>query len=182
MPSPLAHVGLALCLGAALARGPLPVGRALVVRAGWLALAAVAADLDILVDLAVPGAHAHHGPTHSLLGALALGLLVARAARGRSPDGPALVGAALLHVPLDWSTGDPGADAARYGVMALWPLSAERFIDPSPWFLPYYIDREGGLLNMVTPAAIGPYLREAGTVGAGALVVALGRRYRTTSS
>lgn len=178
MPSPLAHVGLAWCAGLALAPpGPAPGGRrALARRAAALAVVAVAPDFDIGVDLLFPGAHAHHGPTHSVVFAVGLGLL---AGRLMGVDRAALLVAALLHAPLDWSTGDPGAPADRYGVMALWPFTPTRYIDADPFFRPYYIDREGGLWNMLHPTAVAAYAREATVVTAAAALALSARRIRS---
>jgi len=118
---------------------------------------AIAADFDILVDL-VRGTSMsfHHGPTHSFLFAA----LLAGVAGGPAPAvRRACWFAALAHPVLDWSTGDPGAPV-RYGVSFFWPLSSQRHIAADPFFPPYHIDREGGLLNMLVAEALPVYGRE----------------------
>src|SRR5262245_51681969 len=159
MPSPVAHVGAALALQLALApRGPLD--RHVAIAA---AFASVAPDLDIvLAALDSAGLEWHRGPTHSVLGAAAIGALVAAVARVRGVAAWAtIIGAAVLHVAFDWSTGEPGAPT-RYGVPWAWPFSAQKFIDPHPWFGAFRIDDAGFLANMWAPHALPVYLGELG--------------------
>lgn len=166
MPSPVAHVGaaLALIVGLAPRGGWLPVVPRRVVFAG--AFASVAPDLDLLAALVDPaGLDWHRGPSHSVVGAIAIGALTAgifRLVGWRA--WAAVVGAALLHVPFDWSTGDPGAPA-RYGVPWAWPIASEKFIDPTPWFGAFRIDTAGFLANMWGPHALPVYVREVWTAG-----------------
>lgn len=173
MPSPLAHVGLAwACLAAVRAPG----------RPGWVrdaaivAFAAVAADLDILVDLAHGGGiRFHHGPTHSWVFAAGLAWVLSRL---RGASGVAVWFAALIHAPLDWTTGDAGAPV-KYGVTFFWPLSDQRYIAARPFFPPYHIDASGGLANMFVGEALPIYAREAAVVLAALVAAGLIRGLRT---
>lgn len=171
MPSPLAHAGVALCLYAALQpRG----GRPWDLAGLCVALASVAPDLDIAAVAVLPGGLAwHRGPSHSLLGAALLGLSIAAIGGHRRRwsllTRAAIVAAAVLHVPLDWSTGVPGAPSSL-GVPWAWPFDAAKAIDPRPWFGAYHIDRPGFLSNMIAPDALPVYGREAGTVAIAGLV------------
>lgn len=93
-----------------------PAGAALVTLAACALLAAVP-DLDVLVG-------GHRTVTHSLISALAVGLVVAIAARVRGSDGVrAGVLAGLVwgsHAALDWL----GRDLSMpQGIMVLWPFS-----------------------------------------------------------
>lgn len=172
MPSPLAHVGLSLAVAAAL----LP-------RVGWrdaalVGFAAVLPDFDLLPDVIEgAGIHWHHGPTHSA--AFALGAAALLAALRRGPRGLtiALFVALLVHAPLDYTTGEPGAPA-KYGVTWLWPLSDTRYISPDPFFGAYHIDGDQGLGAMLVGAALPNYGREAGVVLAAGIVAAVVRRLR----
>lgn len=164
MPSPLAHVGAALALAVAFGRPDAPVSMRVVLVA---AFASIAPDLDILLAVVHPAGLAwHRGPSHSLLGAASIGAACAALAgvRGRAAWG-AVVGAAMLHVLFDWSTGEAGAPV-RYGVPWAWPFSNEKAMDPSPWFGAYKIDEAGFLANMWAPHAWRVYLGELATVGA----------------
>lgn len=141
-----------------------------------VAVTAVAADLDLLPDLWLgDGIHFHHGPTHSLVGALVIGALgvAALGARRSGPAAAACLVAALLHAPLDYTTGEPGAPE-KYGVQFFWPASARRYIDPQPYFGAYHIDREGGLLHMFTGDAAANYGVELATVAVAWVVAGLG--------
>lgn len=156
MPSPVAHVGIALCVYAALSpRGSRPWD-----RAGFAAaFASVAPDLDLVGGLAW-----HHGPTHSLVGAGAIGIAVASLFRVEGWGArSAIVLGALLHVPMDWATGQPGAPVA-FGVPWAWPFSSERAIAADPWFGAYQIDGPGYLANMFRGEAATFYAKEAATV------------------
>jgi inner membrane protein len=135
MPLPLAHSLAGVAVWATLDRSSdlRPAGR--------LALAVVIAnapDLDLVpgVLLGDPNRF-HHGFTHSLLTAVAVGVALGWAARCRVP--PALarafpgggIGTAILvaalwssHVVLDMLTHDA---SSPMGVLALWPLSDARF-------------------------------------------------------
>lgn len=161
MPSPLAHIGAALALQLLLGAGP--TRRVAMVAA----FASIAPDLDVALAVVHPSGLAwHRGPSHSLVGAALIGVVCAGALRLRTPAAwGTVVGAALLHVLFDWSTGEPGAPA-RYGVPWAWPFSAEKSIDPSPWFGAFRIDEAGFLANMWAPHAWPVYLGEAGTVAA----------------
>lgn len=180
MPSPLAHIGIALAAEHLLRRpGERWDPRVLVT----VAVTAVAADLDLLPDLWLgEGIHFHHGPTHSLVGALLLGALAVWSLGGRRRFGAAAacVIAALLHAPMDYTTGEPGAPE-KYGVQYLWPWSERRYIDARPIFGAYHIDREGGLVHMFTGDAAANYGVELAAVAAAWGVAGLGaagaRRY-----
>lgn len=135
MPLPLAHSLTGAALWAALDERADPSA------AGRLAAAVVIAnapDLDLVpgVLLGDPNRF-HHGPTHSLLTALALGLAVGWLGRSRLRwplargtlggwTGTAVMVAALWasHVALDMVTRDP---SSPMGVPALWPLMDARF-------------------------------------------------------
>ena len=173
MPSPLAHAGAALALTLALGRpGARPPLR--VVAAA--AFASVAPDLDIVLAVVHPaGLDWHRGPSHSLVGAALIGAACAAAARVRGwAAWASVVGAAVAHVPFDWSTGEPGAPA-RYGVPWAWPFSAAKSIDATPWFGAFKIDEAGFLANMWSPHALPVYLGELATVAA-LLVAAVAMR------
>lgn len=176
MPSPVAHVGAALALLWALTPpGVRPDARVV----GAAAFASLAPDLDVLLAVVHPDGLAwHRGPSHSLVGAAALGALVALAARVRAPLARlAVVGGALLHVPFDWSTGEPSAPA-RYGVPWAWPFHGEKSIAADPWFGAFKIDEAGFLANMFAPHAVPVYAREVGTVAALFFTAAAVRRAR----
>lgn len=175
MPSPLAHAGLALCLYAAVADRP-SARAALVVG-----LASILPDFDVLPMLWDPrGIAWHRGPTHSLLGAAALGLAASVAVSGWR-DRAACVAAAALHVPLDWSTGAPGAPV-RYGVPVLWPVLGQKFIAANPWFGAFGIDSPSGLRAMLGPEALAIYGKEALTVALGAALATAVRAVRRRAS
>lgn len=176
VPSPLAHVGLAAALQLAVAREPVATRTTVAV-----AFASVAPDLDLVLVLVLPGGLAwHHGPTHSLLGAGLIGLAVALLGRVRGAAARvAVVSGALLHVPLDWSTGEPGSPAA-YGVPWAWPFDPARAIDPTPWFGAFHIDRAGFLVHMVSPEALPVYGGELATVIVGVLLGLAIRRLRAS--
>lgn len=131
-----------------------------------LTVAASISDLDLIPRLfSADGMRFHHGPTHSLVGTVLLGLLVARV--GRVPRWPCVL-ACVAHLPLDWSTGTPGAPAATFGIELWWPLSTTRHLDATPFFGAYGLHQEGFLLNMFAPGVLELYAREAG-VAVGAL-------------
>lgn len=146
----------------------------------------MAPDVDLLAA-ALPGGLAfHHGPTHSLIGAALLGLLCAGPSvrRARSPRiALVCVLAGLLHVAMDWQTGEPGAPV-RFGVQWAWPFSDVRAMAADPFFGAYHIDQPGFLLNLASVAAVGPFLREL-LVVAGVSLCAWGvrrlQRGRSTS-
>ena len=158
MPSPLAHCAVALAAGVAAPSGsPLRAGRAVLAAA----IAGVVSDVDLLLSATLPGGIAwHHGPSHSLIGATLLGLLVGLAfgQRGASLAWCGIAG--FSHPILDWELGDP-ATASTFGVPLAWPFSSQKFVSPVPIFLAFGIHREGFLLNMVAPDALAAYLREA---------------------
>lgn len=183
MPSPVAHIGLAVCLQASLVRGPL-LNRAVLVTA----FASIAPDLDVLPLMLVEnGIQWHRGPSHSLLGALLIGATIATLGRWWAPQlrdpraWAAVVLATLLHVPLDWSTGEPNTPAS-YGVPAFWPWLDQKFIAASPWFGAFGIDRPGGLLHMFTPEAMAVYQREVFTVLIAAVLAWAVRSYGADTS
>jgi membrane-bound metal-dependent hydrolase YbcI (DUF457 family) len=182
MPSPLVHSGVALGLW-------LAFGLSRWRSAAVVVVAASTPDLDMVLRVFGPEyMRFHHGPTHSLLGSAVLGAATARLAdRLRMTRAtPRLLGASilatLLHVPLDWSTGEPGSPV-HYGVEAFWPLTRQRFIDPTPVFGAFGLDREGFLLHLFTPEALplyGPELAVGlGAIGIGALVRASTRSIRS---
>ena len=174
MPSPLAHLAAGYAIYAILlpaAERPGPRALALV------GAAAIAPDLDIPLGMALGDPVGwHHGPSHSLLGAGLTGLALAAAARGRAARAAAVL-ACLLHPALDWSTGDP-AEAARFGVPLLWPLSDAKYIASHTLFGAYHIDREGFLLNLLAPDALAVWGREIGFVAAAAALTWALRRAR----
>lgn len=159
MPTPLAHTGFALALltAAGISRGgALTSGLPLVLLAN-------AADIDFLPGVITGNAVAfHHGVTHSVLFALAAGLIVARFVR---IDVRIALLTALSHPILDWLTGEPGADVATYGVALCWPLPTRYMCD---WHLfgAYHIDSLGLIGGVLTPGAVVPMVREVGFVGA----------------
>ncbi len=169
MPTPFAHTGLAVAITIATAPAGAAPPRQRLGTAALLVALANAADLDFLPGLCTGNAIAyHHGVSHSLVFALALGLLAARFT-GR---GPALL-AALSHPLLDWLTGEPGADAAIYGVQLFWPLPG-RYMSALHMFGVYHIDALGLLGGVLAAEARRPLLREVAfvcaTLGAAGLV------------
>jgi membrane-bound metal-dependent hydrolase YbcI (DUF457 family) len=170
VPSPLAHAGLALCLYAAACR-TLDVRTAVVVAA-----TSVLPDLDVIPMLWDPhGVGWHRGPTHSVLGAAGIGAASSFLVTGWKAR-LCVIAAAVMHVPLDWSTGEPGAPA-KYGVPAFWPLLADKYIASRPWFGAYGIDQPRGLGAMFDADAVAIYGKEALTVAGGAVLAALARRW-----
>jgi len=143
------------------------------------AVASVAPDADIVLAALHPAGLAwHRGPSHSMVGAALLGGGVAWAARLRGTAAwAAVLLAAVLHVPFDWSTGEPGAPV-RYGVPWAWPFLDARFIDADPWFGAYRIDEPGFLANMWAAGALPIYGRELGTAAGLVGLAALGRYAR----
>jgi membrane-bound metal-dependent hydrolase YbcI (DUF457 family) len=127
----------------------------------------ISPDFDMILVLALPaGLALHHGPTHSLLGATCLGLATALVFRLRKPSSIAVVGlATLLHVPLDALTGN-AAEAAEFGVPIWWPFRDSKWISEHALFIPFGIDGEGFLWNMVSGAAWRAYGIEAAFVAA----------------
>ncbi|GDX78977.1 hypothetical protein LBMAG42_07880 [Deltaproteobacteria bacterium] len=157
MPSPIAHVAVAVA--AALAA---PDGSPLRARSAVLAaaVASLLPDLDLLAAATLPGGiEWHHGPTHSLLGAgfLAFAFGLAVGLRGAPLLWTMFCG--FLHPILDWELGVPGGPST-FGVPLFWPMIATKFIAPYPLFRPFNIHEAGFITNMFTPAALGPYLRE----------------------
>lgn len=124
------------------------------------AFASVAPDLDL-----VGGLGWHRGPSHSLVGATCIGALIAALARLRGADALVVVLACVAHVPMDWSTGDPGAPS-RYGVPWAWPFDPAKHIAARPWFGAFHIDEPGFLAHMVHPRAVAVYAKEAATAAA----------------
>ncbi len=125
-----------------------------------LALASVLPDADLLLVMLLPGGIAwHHGPTHSLLGSLGLGVALGLAGGLRGRALLAVGFAGVTHPLLDALVGEPGG-SAEFGVPLFWPVSSERFVSPWPLFVPYRIDEPGFLRNMVSPGAMGAYVRE----------------------
>ncbi len=174
MPSPLAHIAAGYAIYAVLlAADERPTPRTLALVGG----AAVAPDLDIPLGMALGDPVGwHHGPSHSLLGAGLTGLALAAAAPGRAARAAAAL-ACLLHPALDWSTGDP-TEATRFGVPLLWPASDTKYIASRTLFGAYHIDREGFLLNLLTPDALAVWGRELGFVAAVAALAWALRRAR----
>jgi hypothetical protein len=182
VPSPVAHVGIALAVYAAVA--PLGAERRTTLRdAVAVTFAAVLPDFDLLPDvLSGDGIHWHRGPMHSLCFALvAAAVLVAGLRRARPPIGlatsVAVLVAILLHAPLDYTTGAMGAPT-KYGVEWFWPLWDTRYISDDPFFGAYHIDSDEGLTAMFAADALPNYLREVGAVVAAALVAAGARALR----
>lgn len=156
MPSPVGHAltGLLVaalvaprassrCAGSAGASPEHGAWRALAAAGGLGVAASLAPDLDFVPGFLVgdPGRF-HHGPSHSLGGALAAGLAAAALTRLLAPRSAALasLGAArvgllaglawTLHVLLDALAADT---SVPYGVMLFWPVS-DRYVI-SPWSL-----------------------------------------------
>jgi membrane-bound metal-dependent hydrolase YbcI (DUF457 family) len=161
VPSPLAHIGAALALQLALQAPGHPWSRRVALAA---AFASIAPDFDLLPAVLLPDGIAwHHGPTHSLVGAAVIGGMTAVVARVRDRAGAAtVVGAALLHVLFDWSTGEPGGPA-RFGVPWAWPFDPTRSVAAHPWFGAFHIDRAGFLSHMWAEEAIPVYGTEITT-------------------
>lgn len=155
MPSPLAHIGLSLALAEAFRRGPWSPRDLLL-----LSISAVSPDFDVIPMLWDPnGIQWHHGPTHSLCGAALFGSFFALFSRRPG----VVIAAALLHVPLDWATGEPGAPI-RYGVPVFWPFSQQKYIAASPYFGAFSIDSPSGLSAMFSREAVWIYGKELATV------------------
>lgn len=166
MPTPLAHAGFALAAALAGRVGHAPRVAALVVLANL-------ADLDFVPGLVSGDAVAfHHGVTHSLLFALVAGALAARLA---AIDLRVAVVVALSHPVLDWLTGEPGADVARYGLALWWPWPA-RYMSDVHVFGAYHIDTMGLVGGVLTRGALGPLAREVAFVVACFVVAAVARR------
>lgn len=159
MPSPLAHGAVAAAL-AALDRAPAGRWRA---RALALWGLANAADLDFVPGVLTGDPVAfHHGASHSIAVAITLALAGAWAvARGDAGFRAMALTAALSHPLLDYATGEPGADVARYGVALGWPWPA-RYMAASPVFGAYHIDTMGLFGGVLTRGAAGPLARELG--------------------
>lgn len=161
MPTPIAHAGVAV----ALALLDAPGSRA---RALALLVLANAADLDFVPGVLTGDPVAfHHGASHSVLFAACAAMAAARVvARGDRRFLALGAAAALSHPLMDYATGEPGADVARYGVALGWP-SPVRYMAASPWFGAYHIDRLGLVGGVLTRGAVAPLLRElAFVVGA----------------
>jgi membrane-bound metal-dependent hydrolase YbcI (DUF457 family) len=132
--SPLGHalVGLALHVGSARDQGELLSPK----RAAALVALTLAADLDLLVRL-VDGRSHHHGASHSLGFAVAVGMAAwfwatwrrwPRAARAGC-----LAGAAwALHGLVDFVSRDTNPP---FGPMLFWPFSTGYWISPFPLLL-----------------------------------------------
>ncbi len=170
MPTPLAHAGFAL---AAALLGRVDPG-ARHGRREVLALVVLAnlADVDFVPGLVTGDAVAfHHGLTHSVLFALLAGAATARLA---GIERRLAVVVALSHPVLDWLTGEPGADVARYGVALWWPWPARYMCDVHV-FGAYHIDTMGLVGGVLTAGALGPLAREVAFVAACLGVAAAGR-------
>lgn len=157
MPSPLVHFAVAVSAAVSARDGSPLRGRRAVAAA---LVASVLPDIDLLAAALLPGGMAwHHGPTHSLLGAgaLGLGLALLLGLRGAPLVWTSLAG--LSHPLLDWQLGTPEA-ASAFGVPLGWPISDAKSISPYPIFLPFTIHEPGFLANMFSREAVAPYLRE----------------------
>jgi len=75
---------------------------------------------------------------------------------------------------LDWLTGEPGADVARYGVALWWPWPG-RFMSGLHVFGAYHIDTMGLVGGVLTEGALGPLAREVAFVVACFAVAAAAR-------
>ncbi len=134
-----------------------------------LLIASVVPDLDVILAATLPGGMGwHHGPTHSLPGAAALGWGVARIGRLGRGDTALAILVAVSHVALDWSTGAAGAPV-EFGVPLIWPVSSQRYMDAHPWFGAFGIDKPGFLRHMFARDAWPVYGHEVGTVAVAAL-------------
>ncbi len=177
MPTPLAHSGFALALAFAAAPGKLPAPRTTLA----LIFLANAADLDFVPGILTgqPVAY-HHGVSHSFLFAAIMTAMVTPMVTRIAPD-PRRFSvwatlAAASHPVLDWVTGEPGADVAKYGVALLWP-SPVRYMSDTHVFGAYHIDTMGLIGGVLTFGAVLPLLREVGFV---ALMVSLAAIWRRT--
>ena len=178
MPTPLAHTGFALAVALGIPRSGLNTG--LVARqVGALVVLANLADVDFAPGLVTGNAVAfHHGFTHSFLFAGLAAFAVARVF-GLAPW--RAFACAASHPVLDWLTGEPGADVARYGVALFWPWPA-RFMSDAHVFGVYHIDRLGLLGGVLNLGALEPLSRElVFVVGCMALGLAASRPGRPVS-
>ncbi len=137
MPSPIAHCALFM-LAWPMARKALPIirsRRATLMFAAAVLVSLMAPDLDLLPGFITGQGFAkyHNGPTHSLVFALAIGVLFAVVGRplcGISAKALFLIGSCgcAAHVILDMFT-------FGRGVLLLWPFSDERISSPVTLFL-----------------------------------------------
>lgn len=186
MPTPLAHSGFALAVALAASPGKMPALRSTVA----LIFLANAADLDFVPGILTgqPVAY-HHGASHSFLFAAVMAALVTAvmaamvtAMVSRIEDVPRRFSAwaalaAASHPVLDWVTGEPGADVAKYGVALFWP-SPVRYMSDTHVFGAYHIDTMGLIGGVLTLGAIVPLLRELGFVALTLGLAAVWRRVR----
>ncbi len=174
MPTPLAHSGFALALAFAAAPGKMPAPRTTLA----LIFLANAADLDFVPGILTgqPVAY-HHGVSHSFLFAAIMTAMVARLAPEPGKLWRWATLAACSHPLLDWVTGEPGADVAKYGVALLWP-SPVRYMSDTHVFGAYHIDTMGLIGGVLTFGAVLPLLRELGFVALAFSLAALWRRTR----
>lgn len=177
MPSPIAHSLIGLSLGIAVLRPPgESLDRTLRTRAapllGVVALAN-APDLDFLPGLLVGELNRfHHGPSHSALGAMMVGLVVGAVLfrRGLPIRWPVLLllaAAVLSHLAADILCQDR---SPPFGIPLWWPLSETRV--HAPWSL--FLAMEKSTLGEVfsNPSNLRPALREL-AIGGAVLVLAL---------
>ena len=178
MPTPLAHSGFALAVALAASPGKMPALRSTVA----LIFLANAADLDFVPGILSghPVAY-HHGASHSFLFAAVMAALVT-AMVSRIEDVPRRFSAwaalaAASHPVLDWVTGEPGANVAKYGVALFWP-SPGRYMSDTHLFGAYHIVSMGLIGGVLTLGAIVPLLRELGFVALTLGLAAVWRRVR----
>lgn len=179
MPTPLAHSGFALAVALAASPGKMPALSSTVA----LIFLANAADLDFVPGIMTgqPVAY-HHGASHSFLFATVMAASIAAlTTRFFSPRPPHFWRWALLaassHPVLDWVTGEPDADVAKYGVALLWP-SPVRYMSDTHLFGAYHIDTLGLIGGVLTLGAVVPLLRELGFVAVALGLAAVWRRVR----
>ncbi|MEK9784651.1 MAG: metal-dependent hydrolase [Gammaproteobacteria bacterium] len=129
MPSPIGHSLLAFTVAGCDAR----MGSS---RLWWWLLiltAAVAPDFDFLPGILIGDPNRfHHGPSHSITGALLFALMVWLVVKpvGRR-EALILFLVYLSHLVADMLAADHGAP---YGIPLFWPLIDDYFISPTPLF------------------------------------------------
>ena len=123
MPSPLGHALAGVVFGR------LAAGRAAPARlTAAVAAAGALPDIDLLFG-------AHSGPTHGVGAAVLAGAFAALAwpGAGRWRIAVSIAAAWGSHTLLDWLSTDT---SAPFGIMALWPVSAEYYLSAYRVFLP----------------------------------------------
>ena len=147
MPTILSHPAVPLAIGLGL--GQSVVSRRLLIAG---VVASIFPDLDVIglhMGVHYPSVLGHRGMTHSLLFALAMGLLAALRCRSlettRRTAFVFIVASTASHGLLDMMTNGGS------GIALWWPLSSERF--SLPW-----------RVIEASPLTLGPFLHSAGVV------------------